>query len=748
MLVGHQLPCNLFPSGSAVLFDLSLRGFAPGTGTLLAVTTDHAGSNTTTTSPCRIETGSVSAARFNLGLLPPGYYETVWSASAAGANGKAITATSASVSFGVVAFTSRTAAQARQEGSRFGLKVFQIGSPGVWWRRPLQWQLAETVDACSALGLQWTRHSLDQEPSPEPGIISTQELITNHAMNVVLKIEGFPESCFDAARYGSIDDWKQKKKSWSRRTVPLKGPYQQWLRETIAKIPPSQNVFEIGNEVWDYMSAEEFAAWCQLVAPVVHDVRPDALVGADPGNHDYAERFYAAGGMHGMNAAFIHPYSFTPLPEHRIRAWLRNLHDTFRARLGHDLPLYVTEYGWSTAPKPKNGKSVSERIQAQRTVRESMLLYAEDVKTLIAHWMGDREQDPANWDQWFGFFRLNGQPKPVLVAHAVSARMIDCSRFVGDLWLGPGVGAMLFERQGVRTLAVWTLDEAPNSGRNLEIAVGTDRVTVVDIMGRERQVNAPGGRLALKASGDMTYVVGLGPAVAQRAVPPDQDLIDGCWSTRHETNQLVRMSTAPQIDGQLGEWANRKRLQLAGSPADASAPASVDLAWDDAHVYAAVQVQDAVVTNRFDPAATGKVARITDGDALEITLCTRPSRQTSSEQFGALYEYTLAIAPTSINGQPALQLANIAWNKPITNPTAQDPSGIRWALVRTADGWTAEAAIPIGLLKGLSEPKAGSLLSFQVTRVDADAKGARPVRTSYAKSESHVEWPCLKLAEH
>ena len=78
---------------------------------------------------------------------------------------------------------------------------------------------------------------------------------------------------------------------------------------------------------------------------------------------------------------------------------------------------------WPTAPKDKRGHSCSERQQAQRTTRESLMLYAEGCKTLIPHWMADREQDPSEREHWFGLFRLCGEPKPVVVAHAACARM-------------------------------------------------------------------------------------------------------------------------------------------------------------------------------------------------------------------------------------------------------------------------------------------------------------------------------------
>src|SRR5690606_34815177 len=130
------------------------------------------------------------------------------------------------------------------------------------------------------------------------------------------------------------------------------------------------------------------------------------------------------------NAVYKHPYTFNPEPETRTRTELRNQRDYVRWSIGQDLDFYVTEYGWPTVPEKhlhKVPQAVTEERQAQRTVRQSLMLYAEDMKTLIPHMMADREEVEDDWDDWFGFFRLNGQPKPVVIAHAVSARMFDSS---------------------------------------------------------------------------------------------------------------------------------------------------------------------------------------------------------------------------------------------------------------------------------------------------------------------------------
>ncbi len=485
--VVRQKPFNLFEPGKAI--SLQVKGDTAGISVR-----DYYGAEV----PFMLEDGRLTCAN-----LAPGYYEI---RHAGGMN-----------SFGVSPFVKRSAEGALKAGSRFGLKVFQIGKPGVWWRRPLTWELDECVTACETLGLQWTRHSFNAKPNPEErGVIGTVDLVTKHAMNCVMKIEGMPPEAYDETRYGPKDEFAKKhnKRGWNRCSVPLKEPYQTWLREELRRLPKSQKTFEIGNEVWDYMSAEEFAELCRLTVPVMREMVPDATIGADPGNLEWGRRFAKAGGFEGIDAMVIHPYSHTPMPEVRIRAMLRNRRENWERLAGHRLDIYVTEYGWSTAAAEVRGRGVSEKVQAQRTTRESLMLYAEGCKTLIPHWMADREQDPKEIEHWFGCFRLCGEPKPVVMAHAACARMIDGSAFAGDLVLPgaeKGVGSLLFTRSKSWTVALWVRDNEPSR----EVIVPVKGAKVYGIMGDELKAKATAHGLSVTVSGDVTYLVGTGVPPAE-----------------------------------------------------------------------------------------------------------------------------------------------------------------------------------------------------------------------------------------
>jgi len=699
--------CNLFPAGSPVVFDAVVTGLPTGTGEAIATTTDFFGQTKSIVIPVSSNAGEATNLKIDLGTPEPGYYDLKVSLTLHDAAGKEVKADATTYvnriknpgnvkvvgtdpfSFGVVHLVDRTAADALQSGSRFGLKMFSIGSPGVWWRKDITYNVPTFVDATAKLGLQWTRYQFNQGTSAEPGVMATIDLVTKYPMNVVLKIEGFPEACYDVDRYGTVDAWKakHKNKSWARCSVPKKEPYQAWLKGEIAKIPVEQNIFEIGNEVWDEMSAEEFAEWAQMVREVVKEVRPNAKIGADPGGRGaFASTFLEHDGMKGMDIIYCHPYCFTPLPEHRVRPLLRNLRDMVRERTGKSLDIYVTEYGWPTAPEDSRKHSVSEALQAERTARQSIMMYAEDVKALIPHWLADREYDITDRENWFGFFRLSGQPKPVLIAHANCARMIDGSRFVGDLWLGPGIGAMLFERGGTHTLALWTL-ETP---KDVAIDVAVPEVTVVDLMGGEKKIKTADGKLTCKLDGSVIYLVGVNPSLAARVIPPDRELNSDLWTERTPSFSMHHAESM-QIDGKLDEWGQDAPVDLAGAAELGKAQGI--LRWDDRFIYVAMKA----------PSASG---------VFKVGLSAMPSRQQDTP---SRYDRVLSIQPDGANSSKLTIEGSTNTGKPVEVKKDSDPSGLKWAVQPAGDGWVGELAIPVSFLKGFTEPKVGSRITCRLS---------------------------------
>ena len=500
--VPRHKPCNLFAPGGNVSFAAKIGTKLKGKGQLVATVVDYFGK---TVSKQTIETALPAAESITIPIkgLPRGYYELTLKASGQDDAG-ATAAGSKKVCFGVADITHRTAAEVRQGGYRIGMKMWYLGK--AWWHGNDEWDEREVLDALCDLGLQWTRVLLQQTAH-----LPTETLLKEYPMNAILKVERFPSALYDEQRYGPLDQYEAKfgKGSWSLRTLPRKEPYQAWLKETLATIPRDQNVFEIWNEAWDKLSPEDLATLSNWIAEAILEVRPDAIIGPNlrgsTSKYEYDAKYIEAGGMKGMKMVALHPYS-----QSENRLWLREYRKWLEERTGRPIGIYITEYGSHSCPEGPAHRS--EQEQARRVVHQTLALYAEGIVAMTPHWAGQREENPTYHEHWFGFIRLNQEPKPALIAHAVSARMIDTSRYVGDLSYDSDVDAMLFERGGTFTLALWARD----GDKSITVEPGVEKVTLVDMVGRESETTVPAGGLKLTVGPDLIYLVGVNPALAKK----------------------------------------------------------------------------------------------------------------------------------------------------------------------------------------------------------------------------------------
>jgi Domain of unknown function (DUF1083). len=701
--IGMHDPCNLFQTGESVAFPVSAQDLAPGEE-FSALVTDWRGREVWK----REVPNQEGKASLEIGILPNGYYELAVQAGE----------TSAAATFGVVTMVDRTAEEARAGGYRFGLKMG--GYRG-------KFDAYKAMGAAARLGLQWTRETFNWKI----------EELSALPVNIVYKVEKFPPEAYDEARYGPRKEFRLREFGWSKATVPLEEPYKRWLKEEIAKLPEAADLFEIWNEAWGKLPPADFAKVAQWTKDAIREVRPEARVGPNLGVLDYDVEFIDAGGMDGMDVLFLHPYGHAERRD--LRAVLRRIR-TFYEQRGYHVTLHVTEFGSSTPPKgPHSGNT--ERNQARQAVRAALAFFAEDVKSFSAHCLGQLEKEPANRDQWYGFFRDNAQPKPVLVAMAHAARRIDGSRYAGDLFLQPDVGARLFEKDGVHTLVLWTNDlEIP-----MEIDVGVPEVTLSDVVGAEKAVRTRDGRLSLALSGDPVYVVGVSPSLEDRA---SKELWDGQWvAGRFVRGERVarRMTSPPSIDGRVEEqeWKGHSRIPLSAPRVDkADASATGYVAWDASHLYVAAVVRDDDPFVNTQPPFTAYL-----GDSVELFVGSDVKRQIP--EFVHTHDQQMIFAPISQDGRPVAGGVN-------RNERRLDGiEGLRMASVKTTDGWSMELAIPLSYFRDfLGEPGHIAAFEMRVNDVDTERDGDRGVRFKIDPADggcpNHLDatvWSTLQLVE-
>lgn len=721
-----QYPSNLFDAQIPVTFSLRIREAPKGDLIVHARWRGIDGKSGEVSAPVKGE-GALSTSNLTIsfGILKPGYYTGEFSVF----DTLNLVGTT-KVDFGVIVPAVRDRVDVLNGTYRFGLKKWNRGPAP--WNDGLDWDEREAADAAIRLGLPWTRELFNQ--SAHLPII---ELAERYPVGIINKIERFPERCFDEDRYGPIKRWEAKygRGQWSRVTLPLEKPYKEWIAGEILATPPDQKVFEIWNEPWGKLPPEDFATLCSWIEETVRAVMPDAIVGPnigcdlDPTSHNqWDDRFIQAGGLQGMDFVAIHPYTAGTPERKGFRQRIRNYSDYLRDVLGRRLPLYVTEFGWSTAPGHEAERAVSEVEQAARMVRQALMLYAEDVKVIIPHAAGQSERDADEREDWFGFFRLNGQPKPVAIAFGTAARIVDGSRYVGDIWFGPGIGAMLFERDNMFTLAIWTEGE----DRELRIEVGEGDVAITSWMGETKIDGASDGSISIAISGRMTYLTGVGAHLAEVAVPPNHPLRDERWQDRAPALE-VSEGVDPLIDGSLEEWV-AERWQKIGSPKSPFGKETVQVAfqWSQRRFFGAVRILDEALT----PPDEGK-GRHYSGDRILLGLSNLPSRQCGREGFSDL---SLAISGAAAEGLNHYSLRGRGWTDVVA-----ESSGIDSEVRQTKDGWLAEFSIHPRLLD-LQRFATGQDLTINLRAVDQDGVNGSSMAIGQLAPRAPYYWPKLRLS--
>lgn len=708
-------PSNVYWQEGGVELPSSITAAQAGSADLTLVVTDDRAAEVARRTR-RVELGARSATpvAWDLGHLPDGYYRVELGAAPASGAPPAVS------SFVVAPRIERSAAEARAAGSRIGLKMWYSGP--AWWRGNLDWDERAAVRATTGLGLQWTR-ALLQEGDKH---LSTVELVGGFPMNVMFKVERFPAELYDAERYGPMADYEAKngKGVWALKTLPRKQPYQAWLRQQAARLPREQNVFEVWNEAWDKMPPEDLATLCRWIGEAILADRPDAIIGpnltGETSRYGYDARLIDAGGMAGMRMVALHPYGNA-----ENRAWLRGYRAWLTERLGREVAIYVTEYGSHSCPEGPSKRS--EEDQARQVVTQTLNLYAEGVVAMTPHWMGQREEKPTYHEDWFGFFRLDNTPKPALAALATCARMIDGGAYLGDVWFGPGVGALLFERGGVRTLALYTKEGT----QRLTLDPGAPGARLVGMAGGVQPLAA--GPLSIGVGPDVQYVVGIGPALAAQA---SRELRQDLWPQRDaRPPRAVRHAPrlTPAIDGRLDEWADHLQVGLVNEKVNGDdASGLAGLAWDERSLYLAFQIRDNQILN------SRPTPKLYQQDSVEVFVSTEV--RDGDGGYGP-NDHQIWLAPASAEGRPLLvRVAERASGRLV------EVAGAVFQVVAAKPGWTAEVAIPWSAL-GITAA-AGGRIALDLRLNDADASHERwkvdPV-DSRIDTEDPTRWAVLEL---
>lgn len=230
--------------------------------------------------------------------------------------------------------------------------------------------------------------------------------------------------------------------------------------------------FEIWNEPdvdesTRFHTPENFARLVTRAAAAVHGGDPDATVasgGLSWMDFDYLEPVLAAWAREGapeIAAVGLHPYG-TDEPEELIEGFADQA--ALQRRYGIDLPIWNTEYGFSSGEAPgaedANGLNPEgRRRQAVLLARQMLALWIAGLERTV--WYEFVDDGVSSTDDFlnFGMLADDGSPKPAYHALAAFHRHTNGARLAGALTgLPQGVWGARFESADRVVVALWVAD--------------------------------------------------------------------------------------------------------------------------------------------------------------------------------------------------------------------------------------------------------------------------------------------------
>lgn len=528
---------------------------------------------------------------------------------------------------------------------------------------------------------------------------------------------------------------KPNRKFWTHWTMPKDmDDYKNFVKAVI-------NRYKKDIRFWQLSHTEPYGTWKDTIPEYVEFLKAgyEAAKEADPEckvilpaiKEHWLTRILEEGGAPYFDIVNYHMYYSYPEQRHQMIMNTKKIMSDF----GIDKPILDDESGAGF----QLGNPGGEKYQAESIPKQ----YAIDLMDGVMRSFYYR-LFTSPFDVYRGLFRPDMTPLPGLISYATTVRMLRGRKSMGWLNIAEGVRVFAFEKEGDWILVCWTKSEP----YDLHLPIGQNRISIIDIMGNEREKNCQNDILNLQLTTEPIFILGF------KEWPFKGELSHGDWmqSTKAgmekkvEKNRLVCLKTKQRIiaDGRLDDWKEenieplildkKEYIKVGAEKWEGPDDLSVKFlsSWDDENLYLAWQVTD----NTWVQAYTNW--QVWRGDCIQLGLDIGGEKTTFNDK----NDYSIDLAMGSDNNPvawcfvaPGLdKYENGDWRDKVYFASRKTSWGTEGYGGVSGYGMVYELAIPWNTL-GNVKPHPGKVIgmSFFVIDNDDSTQMSPPVKNPNTK---------------
>lgn len=268
--------------------------------------------------------------------------------------------------------------------------------------------------------------------------------------------------------------------------------FMKFIKDFVNKFP-SIDKFEVLNEPNysnAYITDEEINWYKKMSIEIANIIKEnndhkEVILGSTATAMENGDKFLSSinflNNIYSPINNYLYAYSFHPYDVSNIKVQNSNMYYKMNEHLnffndkGGFSKIYLTEYGISAY----EGNKVTEDMQAQKNVQQSVILDQYQVKSKVLYNLWNTGTNLENKENNFGLLYNNYTPKPSYYAMKNYYENTNGAEYIGMLNIAEGLEAHVYDKDGKPKIVAWS------NNTSKDIPISYEGFTAKDLYGNE-----------------------------------------------------------------------------------------------------------------------------------------------------------------------------------------------------------------------------------------------------------------------